>query len=146
MNPQHAPQEQTTQRPPRPPFLWLDNGLFIISVLSGLALIIGPQKTVSFFARKQKIRGSICFFGGILLIFFKWPFIGMLIETFGFLNLFGCVFVFLPQHSRSLTSFDFIVTSSRWSFHSYDNFPSLGLCSRYQVLPGYASFIYRASR
>ena len=60
-----------------------------ILFVSGLTLIIGPQKTFYFFARKQKLRGTVCFIGGILLVFFKWPFIGMLIETFGFLNLFG---------------------------------------------------------
>jgi hypothetical protein len=59
--------------------------------ISGLTLIIGPQKTFYFFARKQKIRGTICFLGGILLVFCKWPFVGMVVETFGFLNLFGCV-------------------------------------------------------
>ena len=58
--------------------------------LSGLTLIIGPQKTFYFFARKQKLRGTVCFLGGILLVFFKYPFIGMIVETFGFLNLFGC--------------------------------------------------------
>ncbi|KAF5326087.1 hypothetical protein D9611_000110 [Ephemerocybe angulata] len=78
--------------------LALGNILFV----SGLALIIGPQKTVSFFARKQKIRGSLCFFGGILLIFFKWPFIGMLIETFGFLNLFGDFFPVVVTFLRQL--------------------------------------------
>lgn len=57
--------------------------------MSGLTLIIGPTKTFYFFARKQKIRGSLCFFGGIGLVFFKWPIIGMLVEMFGFLNLFG---------------------------------------------------------
>jgi len=62
-----------------------------ILFVSGLTLIIGPQKTFYFFARKQKIRGTVCFLGGILLVFFKWPFVGMIIETFGFLNLFGCV-------------------------------------------------------
>jgi len=60
-----------------------------ILFVSGLTLIIGPQKTFYFFARKQKIRGTACFLGGILLVFFKWPFVGMIIETFGFLNLFG---------------------------------------------------------
>jgi hypothetical protein len=59
--------------------------------ISGLTLIIGPQKTFYFFARKQKLRGTICFLGGILLVFFKWPFIGVVVETFGFLNLFGYV-------------------------------------------------------
>ena len=62
-----------------------------ILFLSGLTLIIGPHKTFYFFARKQKLRGTICFFGGILLVFFKWPFVGIIVETFGFLNLFGYV-------------------------------------------------------
>ena len=57
--------------------------------LSGLPLMIGPQKTFYFFARKEKLRGTVCFFGGILLVFVKWPFVGMVVETFGFLNLFG---------------------------------------------------------
>lgn len=57
--------------------------------LSGLTLIIGPQKTFYFFARKQKLRGTVCFIGGILLVFLKWPFVGVIVETFGFLNLFG---------------------------------------------------------
>ena len=60
-----------------------------ILFLSGVTLIIGPSKTFHFFARKQKLRGTLCFIGGILLVFFKWPFIGVTVETFGFLNLFG---------------------------------------------------------
>jgi hypothetical protein len=59
--------------------------------LSGLTLIIGPQKTFYFFARKQKLRGTACFIGGILLVFMKYAFIGMIVEIFGFLNLFGYV-------------------------------------------------------
>ncbi|TFK25527.1 Got1-domain-containing protein [Coprinopsis marcescibilis] len=78
--------------------LALGNILFV----SGLALIIGPQKTLSFFARKQKIRGSICFFGGILLVFCKWPFFGMILETFGFLNLFGDFFPVVITFLRQL--------------------------------------------
>ncbi|TFY65888.1 hypothetical protein EVG20_g5201 [Dentipellis fragilis] len=65
--------------------LALGNLLF----LSGLFLIIGPQKTFYFFARKQKLRGTVCFLGGILLVFLKWPFFGVVLETFGFFNLFG---------------------------------------------------------
>ena len=33
----------------------------------------------------------MCFLGGILLVFLKWPFIGFIVEIFGFLNLFGYV-------------------------------------------------------
>ena len=62
-----------------------------ILFLCGLTLIIGTQKTFYFFARKQKIRGTLCFLGGILLVFLKWPFIGFVVEIFGFLNLFGYV-------------------------------------------------------
>ncbi|KAK2467826.1 hypothetical protein APHAL10511_000121 [Amanita phalloides] len=78
--------------------LALGNILFI----AGLPLIIGTQKTFYFFARKQKLRGTICFIGGILLVFFKWPFIGMLVETFGFLNLFGDFFPVVITFLRQL--------------------------------------------
>ncbi|KAG1890365.1 hypothetical protein F4604DRAFT_1673787 [Suillus subluteus] len=71
----------------------LGNMLF----LSGLTLIIGPQKTFYFFARKQKLRGTACFIGGILLVFMKYSFIGMIVEIFGFLNLFGQVQRLLPR-------------------------------------------------
>ncbi|KAF9528542.1 vesicle transport protein [Crepidotus variabilis] len=78
--------------------LALGNILF----LSGLTLIIGPHKTFYFFARKQKIRGTVCFFGGILLVFFKWPFVGMVVETFGFLNLFGDFFPVIITFLRQI--------------------------------------------
>ncbi len=67
--------------------LALGNVLFT----GGITLLIGPQKTFYFFARKQKIRGTVCFFTGMLLVFMKWTFIGMIVEAIGFLNLFGCV-------------------------------------------------------
>ncbi|KAI0073371.1 Got1-domain-containing protein [Panus rudis PR-1116 ss-1] len=78
--------------------LALGNLLF----LSGLTLIIGPHKTFYFFARKQKIRGTVCFFGGILLVFLKWPFVGMIVEVFGFLNLFGDFFPVILTFLRQL--------------------------------------------
>lgn len=78
--------------------LALGNVLF----LSGLTLIIGPTKTFYFFARKQKLRGTACFIGGILLVFLKWPFVGMVVETFGFLNLFGDFFPVILTFLRQL--------------------------------------------
>ena len=81
----------------------LTHSLLQILFISGLTFIIGPQKTFYFFARKQKLRGTLCFFGGILLVFFKHPFIGMIVETFGFLNLFGLVL--LPLLPRCNCSF-----------------------------------------
>lgn len=76
-------------------FMFFDAGLLAIGnilFLSGLVLVIGAQKTLGFFARKNKLKGTICFVTGIILVFIKWPIIGMLVESFGFLNLFGDFF------------------------------------------------------
>ncbi|PWN23420.1 Got1-domain-containing protein [Microstroma glucosiphilum] len=78
--------------------LALGNVLFT----SGITLLIGPQKTFYFFARKQKIRGSICFFTGMILVFCRWTFVGMLVEMFGFLNLFGDFFPVILNFLRQL--------------------------------------------
>jgi hypothetical protein len=106
--------------------------------LGGLFLIIGPQKTFFFFARRNKLRGTICFLGGILLVFLKWPTIGVLVEMFGFLNLFGCVFKspstrrtqniliprscrfqrFLPRHHHFPPP-----TAVRWPFLEFTIYP-----------------------
>ncbi|KAJ3016931.1 golgi transport 1B [Thoreauomyces humboldtii] len=75
--------------------LFFDGGLLAIGnilFLGGLTLVIGLQKTFFFFARPEKMRGTICFLGGILLVFFRWPVIGMAVEVFGFVNLFGDFF------------------------------------------------------
>ncbi|KDN43009.1 putative GOT1-membrane protein required for ER to Golgi transport [Tilletiaria anomala UBC 951] len=78
--------------------LALGNVLFT----GGITLLIGPQKTFYFFARKQKIRGTACFFAGMLLVFMKWTFIGMIIEAIGFLNLFGDFFPVILNFLRQL--------------------------------------------
>jgi hypothetical protein len=57
--------------------------------LIGLTIIIGPQKTLVFFARKQKAKGSAAFFAGLSLILLRWTFIGFLIEAYGIAILFG---------------------------------------------------------
>ncbi|KAJ7287385.1 hypothetical protein C8J57DRAFT_1430967 [Mycena rebaudengoi] len=66
--------------------LALGNILFV----SGLTLIIGPKKTFYFFARKQKNPRH------------RWPFVGMIVETFGFLNLFGDFFPVIVTFLRQL--------------------------------------------
>lgn len=68
--------------------LALGNILF----LSGITLLIGFRKTILFFRRRNKWRGTICFLGGIILVLLKYPIIGMLIELFGIINLFGNFF------------------------------------------------------
>lgn len=55
----------------------------------GLIFIIGPSKTSAFFFRRTKWRGSLAFSLGLLLILYKYAVVGMAVEVFGFLNLFG---------------------------------------------------------
>ncbi|ODO05296.1 hypothetical protein L198_01988 [Cryptococcus wingfieldii CBS 7118] len=78
------------------PFLALGNILF----LSGLPLIIGPTKTFYFFSRREKWRGTLCFFGGIILVFAKRPVFGIVIEFVGFVGLFGSFFPVILQALR----------------------------------------------
>ena len=54
-----------------------------------MTIIIGPQKTLVFFARKQKAKGTAAFFGGLTLILLRWPLIGFCVELYGIIILFG---------------------------------------------------------
>ncbi|CDR39293.1 CYFA0S03e01838g1_1 [Cyberlindnera fabianii] len=87
-------------------FLAMGNLLFVV----GVVCIIGPQRTVVFFTRPAKIRGTIAFVLGIFLILIRWPFTGFIIEAFGILQLFG--YVLLPFNSKQLGLTHLIVTFS----------------------------------
>ena len=66
--------------------------LDILSLISGLILVIGVGKSTLFFVQPEKLKGSCCFFGGILVVLLGWPVIGMVIEIYGFIALFGGFF------------------------------------------------------
>lgn len=68
-----------------PSLIAIGNVLFLM----GLTFSIGWKRTLNLFTRPDRIRGSICFFLGLALVLFRWGMIGMILETFGFLNLFG---------------------------------------------------------
>ncbi|KAF7278035.1 vesicle transport protein GOT1B [Rhynchophorus ferrugineus] len=68
--------------------LALGNILFI----AGLAAVIGFERTFRFFFQFHKIRASIAFFGGIVIVLFGWPMVGMLLEAYGFFLLFSGFF------------------------------------------------------
>eukprot|EP00003_Mantamonas_plastica_P002320 TRINITY_DN1175_c0_g1_i10.p3 TRINITY_DN1175_c0_g1~~TRINITY_DN1175_c0_g1_i10.p3 ORF type:complete len:144 (+),score=7.94 TRINITY_DN1175_c0_g1_i10:654-1085(+) len=74
------------------PLLALGNLMF----LSGVGTIIGPLSTLNFFFpehdRLSKWQATLCFFGGILLILKGWTFIGLFIELYGVVRLFGAIF------------------------------------------------------
>jgi len=83
--------------------LALGNLLF----LAGITFLIGTKKTVKFFMNPAKFRGTLCFAIGIILVLVGFPIIGMLIESFGIINLFGYVYlrslsysIFYPPNIR----------------------------------------------
>lgn len=83
--------------------MFFDRGFMAIGnvvFLGGLTLIIGLQKTLYFFTRREKLRGTVCFFGGVLLVLLSWPFVGVCIELFGFINLFGYFSLTQRFHAR----------------------------------------------
>lgn len=73
-----------------------------ILFLIGLTIIIGPQKTLLFFARKNKAKGTAAFFGGLTLILLRWPLVGFLIELYGILVLFGDFLGTIAGFARSV--------------------------------------------
>ncbi|KAI1309443.1 Vesicle transport protein GOT1B [Halotydeus destructor] len=72
--------------------LMFDKGLLAIGnilFIAGLAFIIGFERTFWFFFQKHKWKGSTAFFAGMLVVLFGWPLVGMIVETYGFILLFG---------------------------------------------------------
>lgn len=78
--------------------LAMGNILFII----GLTLIIGIQKTVVFFARRQKLKGTAAFGAGIILILIRWPLTGFLVELYGIFVLFGDFFATIASFTGNI--------------------------------------------
>lgn len=67
--------------------------------LTGLTMTIGVSRTIRFFTRKDRLRGIIAFFGGIFLVMCRWGMVGMILQLYGIVYLFG---QFLPIAAQSL--------------------------------------------
>ncbi|XP_023334188.1 vesicle transport protein GOT1B [Eurytemora carolleeae] len=75
--------------------LLFDKGLLAIGnlfCLAGLGCVMGLEKSSSFFLQPERKKGSAAFLGGIVVLLSGYPFIGMLIEAYGFVALFGGFF------------------------------------------------------
>ncbi|CAG2067919.1 unnamed protein product, partial [Timema podura] len=71
--------------------LLFDKGLLAIGnilFIAGLACVIGLERTFRFFFQTHKAKATCCFFGGIIVVLFGWPLVGMVFETYGFFLLF----------------------------------------------------------
>jgi len=72
--------------------LLFDKGLLAIGnilFISGLAFVVGLERTFLFFFQKHKVKGTAFFFGGITVVLIGWPMVGMIIEMYGFFLLFS---------------------------------------------------------
>ncbi|XP_036387566.1 vesicle transport protein GOT1A [Megalops cyprinoides] len=79
-----------------------------ILFLTGLAFIIGLQRTAYFFFQRQKLRGSAFFLGGVALVLLRWPVVGMAIESYGFVQLFKSFFPVAFGFLGSLVNIPFL--------------------------------------
>jgi len=85
--------------------LLFDKGLLTIGNLlfiGGVALIVGREGTMNLFFQKRSLKGSICFFIGIVLVLIGWTFIGIIVEAYGFFYIFGSFFPIALAFMRNL--------------------------------------------
>jgi len=75
--------------------LFFDKGLLAIGnilFISGLAFVIGLERTFRFFFQQHKLKATGFFIGGMFIVLIGWPMIGMLVELYGFFLLFSGFF------------------------------------------------------
>jgi hypothetical protein len=54
-----------------------------------------------FFSRKDRLRGIVAFFGGIFLVMCRWGLVGMILQLYGIVYLFGQFFPIVAQSLRN---------------------------------------------
>ncbi|KAL1200328.1 Vesicle transport protein GOT1 [Cardamine amara subsp. amara] len=72
--------------------LYFDRGLLALGNLFwliGVGLLLGWQSTWRVFSNVNNLRGTVCFILGLFLIFVRWPIIGITLEIYGVIVLFG---------------------------------------------------------
>ncbi|KAJ9455509.1 Protein transport protein got1-like protein [Diplonema papillatum] len=72
-----------------------------VMFLTGLVMTVGKSRTQSFFFDRKRFRPSVFFFSGVFLVLYGWVLIGLLLESFGAVNLFGN---FVPLAYRVMKS------------------------------------------
>jgi len=83
-----------------------------ILFLTGFAFLSGIKRTLEFFGLgcnermkerwQKRWRGILTFLGGIVMVMSGWAVTGMLVELFGFINLFASFFPLVLSFLRTL--------------------------------------------
>ncbi|XP_032322861.1 vesicle transport protein GOT1A isoform X4 [Camelus ferus] len=61
-------------------------GFGIFFILFGVLLYF--DSVLLAFGNRHKLKGTSFFLGGVAIVLLRWPLLGMLLETYGFFNLF----------------------------------------------------------
>jgi hypothetical protein len=100
-----------------------------ICTILGIPLLIGPSRVKSFFLKESRIQASVITSLGILLVFTGRPRLGILLEIFGLLNLFGNMLPFLLVLAKKLpiigdviSSFDGDAPKQRYGNNNFPQF------------------------
>lgn len=86
-------------------FLLLDAPLLAlgnVQLALGICLLVGPLNLASFFFQRKRLHATACFVVGMWLVFKRWATIGLVVEAFGILNLFGNFFPVITTVARNL--------------------------------------------
>jgi hypothetical protein len=79
-----------------------------ILFLASFPFLIGLKFTLNFFnpiARRDKLRGIVLFFSGIILVLMGWAKVGIVVEVIGMVEMFG---TFVPHVVTFLRQFPYI--------------------------------------
>ncbi|KAF7815645.1 vesicle transport protein GOT1-like [Senna tora] len=71
---------------------FFDQGLLAmgnILFIAGVSLTIGLTSTMQFFMKRSNFKGTVSFGIGFFLVVIGWPFLGMILEGYGFILLFS---------------------------------------------------------
>ncbi|KAK4789691.1 hypothetical protein SAY86_016995, partial [Trapa natans] len=72
--------------------LFFDRGLLALGnifLLAGVAILLGWYSTWKLFTNRANYKGSAAFFLGLFLIFVRWPILGIIVQIYGCIILFG---------------------------------------------------------
>ena len=74
-----------------------------VLLLAGVPVTLGPTRTLGYLAQREKWRASACLgFGMFLVLVSGHPFLGILAEVFGLLNIFGNLFPVLMVFAKQV--------------------------------------------
>ncbi|XP_047323395.1 vesicle transport protein GOT1 [Impatiens glandulifera] len=72
--------------------LFFDRGLLALAnlfCLAGVAILLGWRSTLQLFTNRSNYKGTLSFLLGLFFIFFRWPVVGIILEIYGCIMLFG---------------------------------------------------------